>query len=259
MESAPAAADTSAAAFVPAQLDLTPTSGTLVAGTARTFRARVLNAAGVSVVLETPLVVPLIRGSAGGEFRAVGTTTAITSITIPAGASEGSFDYYDTVAGVATVTVTSSRTTPDSSIVTVSPAGVAAIALSPAAAGLAVGSSIVLTAVATDAYGNVVPGAPITWAVEGPATLSDTSGAYVTVTVTGPGIMRVTATTGTHFVTSRITGFGPSGDGGASGNIAIGLGGGIALGIVVGVAVGWFLFRRRKGGEPFPPPPGDSK
>ena len=99
----------------------------------------------------------------------------------------------------------------------------------------------------------------MTWVVEGPGTLSGTLGASVTLTVTGPGLLRVTATSGTHFVTSRITGVGPSGDGGASGNLAIGLGGGIALGLVIGVAVGWFLFRRRKGGEPVPPPPGDSK
>jgi len=217
----------------------------------------VRNAAGQPVPLETPLVVSLLSDSPGGEFRAVGTSTAISSVTIPAGGSEASFDYRDTRAGTGAVTVASARAGPDTASLAVTPGPVAAVAIAPAIGGLAVGSSVTLTASARDAYGNEVPSAAITWSVGGPGSLSATSGASVTMTANGAGTIRVNASSGAGTASLTITAFGAGGgDGGASSNLALGLGGGIALGIVVGVAIGWLVARRRKapGAESMPPP-----
>ena len=256
-EAAPANPDGSVGAFVPAQIDLSPATGSMVAGVARTFRARVLNSAGTPVILESSLSVALVTDSSDGAFRLVGSSTAIDSIVIAAGASEGSFDYYDTLARTATITAASARAAPDSSVLTVTPAAVAAISVSPGAGGLAVGSSMTLTATARDAYGNVVPNPTISWSVGGPGSVSGTSGTSVDLTVTGPGFVRVTATSGTTSATSTISGIATGGgDGGAaSSSLAAGLGGGTVLGLLVGIAIGWFLTRRSKPREAAPPPP----
>ncbi len=255
LEPAPASADVSAAAFVPARIDLTPLLDSLVAGSVRTFRARVLSAGAVPVVLESPLTVSLVTDSRGGQFRTVGTSSAVTSILVPAGASEGAFDYTDTAAGTATITAASPRTDLDSSLVTVAPGPVASIAVSPGVGGLGVGSSVTLTATARDAYGNLVPNPTFTWAVSGPGSLSGTSGTSVDLTATGAGFIRVTATSGTVTATATISGIATGGDPAAAGTLATGVGGGIALGLIAGVALGVLLGRRRKGREPEPSPP----
>ena len=251
------AADAGVGLFVPARLDLTPATGSIVAGSTRTFRVVVQNAAGQPAPLEAALVVSLLSDSPGGEFRAVGTSTAITSVTIPAGGSEVSFDYRDTRAGTSIVTVASARAGPDSAALAVAPGPVASVAIAPAVRGVGVGSSVTLTATARDAYGNEVPGATITWSIEGPGSLSATSGASVTMTANGAGTIRVNASSGTGTASLSITAFGAGvGDGGASSNLALGLGGGIALGVVFGVAIGWLVARRRKapGADSMPPP-----
>jgi hypothetical protein len=245
VESAPASADVRFAAFVLAKIDLTPATESLVAGASATFRAVVRNAAGIAVVLESPLVVSLVSDSRGGAFLSEGTTSAITSLTIPAGASEATFDYRDTIAGTTTITIVSSRTDPDSATVTVSPAAVAAITISPAGGTLAVGSSVTLTASVRDAFGNAIANPDLTWSIEGPGTFSGTTGTSVTLTVTGQGSIRVKAASASTSANATVTWSGTVGGLGAS-DLSIGLGGGAALGLVVGILVGWAALRRRK-------------
>jgi len=252
-ELAPAVADVAVGVFVPARLELTPATGTLVAGDVRTYQVRVTNAAGNPVVLESPLTLSLVTDSDGGEFRAMGTSTAIRSIAIPAGGGEVSFDYRDTVAGTTTLTVASPGAAPGSAVVTVGPGAVAALEISPAVGGVAVGSSVTLGATARDAFGNVVPGASVSWSVEGPGSLSSTSGATTSLTATGAGFIRVTATSGGASASVTISGIAGSAD--AASNLAIGLGGGAVLGLLAGIAIGWVLTRRRKGPEAAAPPP----
>lgn len=252
-------ADRSVGVFVPARLDLTPATGSMAAGGTQTFHVAVQNAAGQPAPLEAPLVVSLLADSGGGAFRSVGTSTAITTVTIPAGGMEASFDYHDTLAGTATVMVASGRAGPDSAALAVSPGAVAAVAISPAVGGVGVGAAVTLTATAWDAYGNEVPGAAITWSVQGPGSLSATSGSPVTLTANGAGAIRVNASSGSATASLTVTAFGTGGDGGASSNLAIGLGGGVVLGLVAGIAVGWLVGRRRKAREasaspPSPPP-----
>ncbi len=122
-EALPATPDASVSAFVPARLDLTPSTATVATGVIQAFQLRVLTAGGVPAPLESALTVMLIRDSAGGEFRATGTSTAITSVTIPAGASEASFDYADSLPGTSTVTVASARTVPDSAMLMITGTG----------------------------------------------------------------------------------------------------------------------------------------
>jgi len=174
---------------------------------------------------------------------------------VPAGASEGAFDYADTSAGTATITAASPRTDLDSSLVTVAPGLAASIAVSPGVGGLGVGSSVTLTATARDAYGNLVPNPTLTWSVSGPGSLSGASGTSVDLTATGAGFIRVTATSGSVNATATISGIATGGDPAAAGTLAAGVGGGIALGLVAGVALGVLLGRRRKGREPEPSPP----
>jgi hypothetical protein len=252
-ESAPAAADVRVAAFVPAKIDLTPPTESLVAGTSGTFRARVLNAAGTAVVLESPLVVSLVSDSRGGEFLAQGTSTAITTLTIPAGASEASFDYRDTAAGTSTITTVSSHTDSDAATLTVSTAAVAGITISPAGGTLAVGSTLTLTSTARDAFGNPISDPELIWSIEGPGSLSGRTGTSVTLTVTGEGTIRVTAVSSSTSTNATVTWSATAG-GLAARNLSVGLGGGAALGLLAGIVVGWVAFRRRKARGASPPP-----
>lgn len=254
-EAVPASADASAGAFVPARLDLTPATGAMAAGSTRAFQVSVQTAAGYPAPLESPLVISLLKDSAGGEFRATGTSTVITTITIPAGESQAAFDYTDTLAGTSTVTVASAAAAPDSAALTVSPGIAASIEITPAIGGIAVGFSVTLTATVRDSYGNAIPAPTVTWSVEGPGSLSGTSGVSVSMAASGNGTIRVTATSGSASASLAVAAYGAGGDGGVSNSLVLGLGGGLVIGIVVGVAVGWLVGRRRKVQEPASPLP----
>ena len=252
-EPAPATADVRLAAFVPAKIDLTPATASIEAGNPTVFEAHVMNAAGAAVVLESPVVVTLVSDSRGGEFRAPATSTVITTLTIPAGASKAPFEYRDTVAGTTTITAVSPKTAPDSSTLTVSPGPVSAIAISPGAGALTVGSTVTLTATAQDAYGNLVPDPTFTWSVEGPGTLSSATGASVTLTATGDGSIRVKATAGSPPSNGTVVWTASGASIGVS-NLTLGLGGGAVLGLVAGIGVGALVMKRRRGRGPGPPP-----
>lgn len=94
-------------------------------------------------------------------------------------------------AGTATITATAEgKTAPSTITVTIIP--IAAIAIAPGSAALLVGQSASLTAIATDANGNVLGGRPMTWK-SADTTIASVS-ALGLVTAVGPGTTSVGAT-----------------------------------------------------------------
>ncbi|HKZ48628.1 MAG TPA: hypothetical protein VJ397_07570 [Thermoplasmata archaeon] len=191
-EAPPATADAQAAVFIPAVLELTPATDTLPAGSQHTFDVRVLNAAGQPVTLEAPLVVTLLT-NASGEFRAVGTSTGIATVTIPAGSSTASFDYWDTAAGDAGIAVASALAGPGTAAVTVAPGPAASLTVSPAVVAVPAGGTASFTATALDSYGNRVPSAPIAWSVVGTIGTITSGGAFTASTTVGSGTVLVSS------------------------------------------------------------------
>src|SRR5204863_8306018 len=116
------------------------------------------------------------------------------------------------VAGSATITATSEGQSGTAAI-TVTPVPVASVTVTPATAGVAVGSTVQLTATPKDANGNPLTGRVVTWqssnnaiaSVNGSGLVSGVAaGGPVTITATSEGhsgtaAVTVTASTGTQF------------------------------------------------------------
>lgn len=202
LEAPPATADAQAAVSIPEVLELTPATDTLPAGSQHTFDVRVLNATGQPVTLEAPLVVTLLT-NASGEFRAVGTSIVITTVTIPAGSSTASFDYWDTVAGDAGIAVASTLAGPDTAAVTVAPGPAASLTVSPAVVAVPAGGTGSFTATALDSYGNLVPLAPLAWSVAGTIGTITTGGVFTADTTVASG--QVVATSGVLAAVADVT------------------------------------------------------
>jgi uncharacterized protein YjdB len=93
--------------------------------------------------------------------------------------------------GTATITATSDGVS-GSAKITVTPAAVASVSVTPKIATLVKGQTVQLTATVLDKYGNVVPGAPVTWSVSSGRTASVSSTGKVTAK--RGGIVTVKAT-----------------------------------------------------------------
>jgi hypothetical protein len=142
--------------------------------------------------------------------------TAATVFTIEAGAG-GSFSgatYTSQFTGTWTVTGTNGAMT-DTASLTVTAGGAAVLSLDPVSATLFTGNTQTMTATVTDALGNPIPGAVISWVVaNGPGTfvgiiqvITDDSGqarAFITSAITGTSIVRVDAAQFQLFDTSAI-------------------------------------------------------
>lgn len=190
-EGAPAQPDVRFGGFLPARLDVSPETAAMVAGSTESLTVRVVTAAGNAVVLEAPMTVSLFTTSPAGEFRATGTPTALTAVTIPAGLSEVAVDYTDIRAGAATLAFVAGGVAQGAVAVTVSPTAASSITLEPQNVALTVAGSVTLTAGVWDTYGNAVPSAPIAWTVQG-GIGSVTSGGVVTAgTAVGTGTVTV--------------------------------------------------------------------
>jgi len=180
------------AAFRPlANLVLTPPNPAVTAGQQVTLTITVRDPTGAPAPVAAPLTLYLAAQSPTGEFRATGTPNPVTDVTIPAGASSATVDYYDTTAGTWTVYAASSETAPASVPVAVSPAAPATVAVSPSSTLVPVGTTQAFAAVAFDAFGNDV-GASFTWSAD--AALGAISGAGVLTAAQRPasGVVRAT-------------------------------------------------------------------
>jgi len=181
-EAAPAVADAAVAAFLPARLDLIPAAGTVVAGTATGLDLRVVNSLGMPVILERPLVVSLVATSALGEFRLLG--VPVTQVTLPTGGSGVALEYVDAQAGTAILTSIGGGVTAGSAAILVTSAAAASLAISPTSVAIPVGGTASFAAAVSDRFGNLVPSAPLSWAVTGGIGTVSSGGLFTAGTLT---------------------------------------------------------------------------
>src|SRR5581483_10481246 len=135
-------------------LGITTGAQTLVAGAASQPLTVQLQQAGVAQTATTPVSVGFSSSSAGGAFAtsADGPWTSTLSVAVPVGASSASVYYRDTAAGSPTVTASAVGWGPATQVETVQAGAPASLAVSPASATVALGSTATFTATGADAY-----------------------------------------------------------------------------------------------------------
>jgi len=148
-----------------ASLAVVPGTLNVPAGQQRTLQIRVLGTDGQPATLASPLVVSLGSTSPTGEFRTVGTATRVPSITIPAGQSSGSVDFYDRTAGNWILVASSTPTADGYGQATVAAGPAATVTISPGTVSVPVGGTFTFAAQAFDQYGNALA-ASFTWNAE---------------------------------------------------------------------------------------------
>jgi hypothetical protein len=109
-----------------------------------TFEVDIRNAAGQLAPLERTMTISLRASSSTGQFRATGTSIAITEITIPAGGTSGSFDFVEPEAGTVQLTASADGASSAVATLTVAPSGPSGVG--PLEIGLAGGASAGLIA-----------------------------------------------------------------------------------------------------------------
>jgi len=106
----------------PAKLLIEPSSFTMAAGVTYSYiNISLRDANNFETTHTSSIIVSLSTTSSDGEFREFGTTTRITSITIPAGSSTVRVDYYDIRGGRQTLTASATGLTSATATVTVIP------------------------------------------------------------------------------------------------------------------------------------------
>jgi hypothetical protein len=106
----------------PAKLLIEPSSFTMAAGVTYSYiNISLRDANNFETTYTSSIIVSLSTTSSDGEFREFGTTTRITSITIPAGSSTVRVDYYDIRGGRQTLTASATGLTSATATVTVIP------------------------------------------------------------------------------------------------------------------------------------------
>jgi len=109
-------------AGLPAKLVITPSSFTMAAGVAYSYLNITLkDANNYETTHSSNILISLLTTSPDGEFRQFGTTTKITSITLPAGSSTVKIDYYDIKGGTHTLTASATGLASSTATVTVIP------------------------------------------------------------------------------------------------------------------------------------------
>jgi len=171
-------------------LAFVPSTVPVAAGTQSTVQVQVLGPDGQPARLQSPLIVNLATASSSGEFRTVGTSTAITSVAIAAGQFSASVDYYDDAAGTWPIRASSVSIADGIGTAVVSAGTSAAVTISPATATVTVGGTFGFSAQAWDAFGNAIPEA-FSWSAS--AAIGSISGAGVLTAATQVASGTVTA------------------------------------------------------------------
>ncbi len=175
----------------------------------------------------TGLALTLSTTSPTGGFSASssGTPTASMTLSVAGGASQSApFYYTDQTAGSPTVRAAASGWSSGTLAVTVTPAALATLVVSPTSAAVAAGSSQGFTATGTDLYGNPVSVDP-TWStsVQG-ASVSPASGSSTTfaasASATGNGLVTATASGVTGSASVSITALAPMSAAISAGSVA---------------------------------------
>jgi len=175
-------------AYLPiAELRFQPDPLPLTAGHQGTLTISPLSTDGQPARLEASLVINLETWSPTGEYRTVGTSTAITTVTIPAGSASASVDYYDTAAGIWTLLGYTTGGAGGMGTANVIPASVASITVDPGAITVEVTQTQTFTAIVKDAYGNRMTGASITWDVGSSLGTVDATGRFTAGTMARSG------------------------------------------------------------------------
>ncbi|MBU1778726.1 hypothetical protein KJ992_03675, partial [Patescibacteria group bacterium] len=128
------------------------------AGTSTTMTVAILDEFDNPATSTSPVAVNLSSGSTGTyHFYITGTTNIITSVSIPAGATSTTFDYYDEKTGSPTITATDavSVLTPDTQQETITPAGLGSFDITNEPASVIAGQAFGLTVTAYDLFGNL--------------------------------------------------------------------------------------------------------
>lgn len=174
-------------------LSFTSKTVTLEAGTSAELSVS------LSQAQTSDVAVTLTSTSAGGELSTTagsGFQKSLT-VTVPKGTTATNFFYEDTVAGSPTLTASSAGWTSGTRTVTVDPAALVTITVSPATVSLGEKGTQAFTAAGTDAYGNAVAIDPAWTSTVTGGTLSPASGTSTTFTAgTTAGSGTVTATQG---------------------------------------------------------------
>ena len=188
------------ATWTPANLALTTPVGSFVAGGSEPVTVQ-LQTAGVPQNALADQTVTFSSSSPTGGFSAsaAGPWTPTLTATIAAGTSSATVYYSDTTAGTPAISATLPAGPPVSATQTVTPAAPARLSLSPATATVKSGASIVITASAVDAYGNVAVPA-VAW------TVSDDSRGELTAVAGGQATFTAGTTGGRVVVTASQNG-----------------------------------------------------
>jgi len=175
-------------AYLPiAELRFQPDPLPLTAGHQGTLTISPLSTGGQPARLEASLVINLETWSPTGEYRTVGTSTAITTMTIPAGSASASVDYYDTAAGIWTLLGYTSDGVGGMSTANVIAASAASITVDPQAITIEVTQTQTFTAIVKDAYGNSMIGTSVTWDVSSSLGTVDATGRFTAGTMARSG------------------------------------------------------------------------
>jgi len=106
----------------PAKISIFPVSFTMAAGIQySSLTVELRDANGFVTKAITPIIVNLASTSADGEFRQVGGTAKVTSVTVPMGSGSFSIDYYDIRGGTWALTASATGLNPGTSVATVIP------------------------------------------------------------------------------------------------------------------------------------------
>ena len=151
------------------------------------------------------VTVSLSSTSSTGRFYSNSAgTNQITSLTIPAGSSTGSFYYKDTTVGNSTITVSSQGITSISTQFTINAHATASnVVITPAVSTITAGESKTYSAMASDAFGNTWDvTSPSSWGINAGAGGSWSGNVY---TSANAGTWQVTCTYGSSAYTALLT------------------------------------------------------
>jgi hypothetical protein len=178
---------------------------TLTAGTASGPLTVRLQLAGVTRADTQPVTVTLASSSPQGSFsaNATGPWASTLTVQIPDGSTDSSFYYLDTKAAAVTLSASAPGRAGAEQVETVTPAGLATIAVSPTSARLAPGQTQQFAASGTDAYSNPVP-ISLGWAATS-GRLSPVTGSSTTFRAGPPGTVTISATSGAVTGTATVS------------------------------------------------------
>ena len=166
VEAPPPQTDTAFQYQIPSAVVFTSVVSSITAGTKGAFEVGVVNVSGVPTPLENSLTLSLVTTSSIGYFVESGGVNQITSVNIEVGEYMATFDYYDEKTGSFVLTVAGVFGTITTQL-SVTPASLDNIAISPTTASVEAAQGIQFGASGYDAFGNEITGLTFDWGTSG--------------------------------------------------------------------------------------------